>query len=212
MQLQTAHKVWQNQPAQPEEIAASAIGRFYSKPLYRTINALVFTIWKPVLKKYVGLAALLAAAPLYAADLVNHADNRPASLDTGAQKRVQVVNVWATWCVPCRREMPALSQWYAAEKRQRRGVRVDMAGVALDKPADVSRFLQSVPVRYPILRYTGNDSTAWMHSLGNQTGALPFTVIRAPACGNYRKTLLGEVSPQQLTQAVAEASAKCRAG
>lgn len=164
------------------------------------------------MKKYVGLAALLAAAPLYAADLVNHADNRPASLDTGAQKRVQVVNVWATWCVPCRREMPALSQWYTAEKRQRRGVRVDMAGVALDKPADVSRFLQSVPVRYPILRYTGNDSTAWMNGLGNPTGALPFTVIRAPACGNYRKTLLGEVSPQQLTQAVAEAAAKCRAG
>ena len=106
MQPQTAHKAWQNQPALSEEITASAISRFYSKPLYRTINALVFTIWKPVLKKYVGLAALLAAAPLYAADLVNHADNRPASLDTGAQKRVQVVNVWATWCVPCRREMP----------------------------------------------------------------------------------------------------------
>ena len=108
--------------------------------------------------------------------------------------------------------MPALSQWYAAEKRQRRGVRVDMAGVALDKPADVSRFLQSVPVRYPILRYTGNDSTAWMRGLGNPTGALPFTVIRAPACGNYRKTLLGEVSPQQLTQAVEAAAAQCRAG
>ena len=69
-----------------------------------------------------------------------------------------------------------------------------------------------MPVRYPILRYTGNDSTAWMHGLGNPTGALPFTVIRAPACGNYRKALLGEVSPQQLTQAVEAAAAQCRAG
>lgn len=164
------------------------------------------------MKKFVGLAALLLAAPLYAADLVNHADNRPASLDAGGQKRIQVVNVWATWCAPCRREMPALSQWYAAEQNRRRGVRVDMAGVALDQPANVSRFLQSVRVRYPVWRYTGADSTAWMRTLGNPTGALPFTVIRAPGCGNYRKTLLGEISPQQLTQAVEAAAAQCRTG
>ncbi len=107
--------------------------------------------------------------------------------------------------------MPALSQWYAAEQGRRRGVRVEMAGVALDKPAEVSRFLQGTPVRYPVWRYTGADSTAWMRGLGNPTGALPFTVVRAPNCGNFRKTLLGEVSPQQLTQAVEAAAAQCKA-
>lgn len=164
------------------------------------------------MKKYVGLTAVLLAglaAPIHAAELVNHADSRPVSLDAGAQNRIQVVNVWATWCVPCRREMPVLSQWYGAEKNRRRGIRVEMVGVALDKPTDVNRFLQSVPVRYPIWRHTGADSIAWMRGLGNQTGALPFTVIRAPQCG-YRQTLLGEISAQQLSRAVDTAAARCR--
>lgn len=149
-------------------------------------------------------ACLAAACAVQAADLVEHAGNRAVSLDGGG-KRIQVVNVWATWCVPCRKEMPLLSGWYGRQPP----ARVQMVGVALDNAANVSRFLRNTPVRYPIWRYTGGDSTAWMKQLGNPVGALPFTLVRVPGC-RHQKTLLGEVDEAKLTQAVNEVAARCR--
>lgn len=149
-----------------------------------------------------GLAAVCAAQ---AADLVAHPGNRAVSLEEVATRRIQVVNVWATWCVPCRKEMPLLSRWYVRQPR----ARVQMVGVALDNAANVSRFLADTPVRYPVWRYTGGDSTAWMRQLGNPVGALPFTLVRLPGC-HYQKPLLGEVDEAKLTQAVNEVAARCR--
>ncbi|EGY51894.1 AhpC/TSA family antioxidant [Neisseria shayeganii 871] len=147
---------------------------------------------------------LAAAAAAQGADLVEHRSNRSVSLDGGG-KRIQVVNVWATWCVPCRKEMPLLSRWYGRQQP----ARVQMVGVALDNAANVSRFLQSTPVRYPIWRYTGGDSTAWMKQLGNPVGALPFTLVRVQGC-RHQQPLLGEVDEAKLTQAVNEVAARCR--
>lgn len=156
------------------------------------------------IKQAVLAACLAAACAVHAADLVEHPGNRAVSL-AGSGRQIQVVNVWATWCVPCRKEMPLLSRWYARQQP----ARVQMVGVALDNAANVSRFLGSTPVRYPIWRYTGGDGTAWMKQLGNPVGALPFTLVRVAGC-RHQKPLLGEVDEAKLTQAVNEVAARCR--
>jgi hypothetical protein len=102
--------------------------------------------------------------------------------------------------------MPEMSAWY---QKQKKGS-VDMVGIALDSSENIGRFLKTTPVRYPIWRYSGNDSRAWMKSFGNSIGGLPFTVVEAPKCG-YRQTLLGEVTAKKLDAALAAARAKCAA-
>jgi cytochrome c biogenesis protein CcmG, thiol:disulfide interchange protein DsbE len=64
---------------------------------------------------------------------------------------VVLLNVWATWCIPCRKEIPelqALHQQYSAQ-----GLRV--LGVSVDQPgadADVADFAKAFGMTYPILR------------------------------------------------------------
>jgi len=129
--------------------------------------------------------ALCAALPAGAADFVSHVDNKPQQLASG--DKVQIVNLWATWCKPCRKEMPAMSQWYQ-QKGKKQGV--GLIGIAVDSPENVSKFLKAMPVSYPIWRYTGANSRAMMRDLGNTVGGLPYTVVRLPQCG-AQQTLLG---------------------
>ncbi len=86
--------------------------------------------------------------------------------------KVIVLNFWATWCPPCREEMPAF-----AELQQSLGDKgLQMIGVAMDDPADVRGYLAEHPVNYPIL--VGDASVpAWADSLGNEIAALPFSVV-----------------------------------
>ena len=149
-------------------------------------------------------AALLAAgAQTMAADLQDWQSNAPKNVNA-LKAPVRVVNLWATWCGPCRKEMPEMSAWY---QKQKKGS-VDMVGIALDSSENIGRFLKTTPVRYPIWRYSGNDSRARMKSFGNSIGGLPFTVVEAPKCG-YRQTLLGEVTAQKVDAALAAARAQC---
>jgi thiol-disulfide isomerase/thioredoxin len=86
--------------------------------------------------------------------------------------KVVVLNFWATWCPPCREEMPvfaALQQEYGERGLQ-------FVGVAIDDPAEVRAFLAKHPVNYPIL-VGGSDVPGWADSLGNSLSALPFSVI-----------------------------------
>ena len=132
--------------------------------------------------------------------------NRPQTL-TNQRQEITVVNVWATWCAPCRQEMPALSRWYRQQQKQRQAWPVRMVGVALDQPGNIGRFLKQTPVSYPIWRFEG-DSVAWMNSLGNPVGGLPFTVVLAERCG-FRQPLLGVVDQPKLDAAVRSARQQC---
>ncbi|MDO5639797.1 MAG: TlpA disulfide reductase family protein [Neisseria sp.] len=130
-----------------------------------------------------------------------------ASKDLSSLKApVRIVNLWATWCGPCRKEMPEMSAWY---KQQKKGS-IDMVGIALDSSDNIGKFLQQTPVGYPIWRYNGNDSREWMKSFGNSVGGLPFTTVEAPKC-RHRQTILGEVTARKLDEAVKAARAKCPA-
>ena len=115
-----------------------------------------------------------------------------------------VISFFATWCKPCRKEMPEMSHWYSKNKKK-----VELVGIALDSPENVSKFLKETSVSYPIWRYTGNNSRAIMREYGNTVGALPYTVVRAPKC-DVQQAILGEVDGAKLDKIVAEVSAKCK--
>lgn len=114
-------------------------------------------------------------------------DGKAASL-TQWQDRLVVVNFWATWCAPCRKEMPELDRFQ--QKHAANGVQV--VGVALDGTADVEAFLRDTPVGYPIL-LAPNPAANPSLPFGNTYGALPFSVLLGRD-GRILDTRLGEVS------------------
>ena len=160
------------------------------------------------MKKLLLASVLMTAAlsaPAFAADpLAGWNDNKPQSLQL-LKAPVRVVNLWATWCGPCRKEMPTMSAWYKAQKKGS----VDMVGIALDTTDNIGKFLKQTPVSYPIWRYTGANSRNFMKAHGNNVGVLPFTVVEAPKCG-YKQTITGEVNEKSLTAAVNAAKEKCK--
>jgi len=86
--------------------------------------------------------------------------------------RPLLVNVWATWCGPCRQEMPEL-QRFAAEQEPN-GVQV--VGIALDEVPAVRDFIAQTGVRYPILMDAPGPADAGVR-LGNPKGVLPYSVL-----------------------------------
>lgn len=83
-----------------------------------------------------------------------------------------LLNFWATWCPPCREEIPLLidlQKQHAAENLQ-------VIGVAIDDKTAVLAYRQSVGMNYPTL--LGNDNTMQLIAdYGNRSGSLPYTVI-----------------------------------
>ena len=95
-----------------------------------------------------------------------------ASLDAW-RGRVVLLNFWATWCVPCREEMPDLDRLDATLDHRQAVV----IGVAANTPAEVRTFLVRMKVKYPILVGKPDPVLAWSAQLGNQGLALPFSVL-----------------------------------
>ncbi len=93
--------------------------------------------------------------------------------DLGEWKgQVLVVNFWATWCAPCREEIPlfvAMEDKYGA-----RGLQI--VGLAIDKADQVRDFAREFRINYPLL-IGGFEAVEIMRPLGNTAGALPFSVI-----------------------------------
>jgi thiol-disulfide isomerase/thioredoxin len=108
------------------------------------------------------------------------------------QGRILLCNFWATWCAPCREEMPMLArirEKYASKS-------VEFVGIGVDSADKMREFVKEHPVSYPIL-VASAAAIDLMRSLGNVGGALPFTVVldRAGTVG-YRK--LGTLSQAEL--------------
>ncbi|MEE4296285.1 MAG: TlpA disulfide reductase family protein [Wenzhouxiangella sp.] len=111
------------------------------------------------------------------------------------QGQVLIVNFWATWCAPCRREMPILDEMARAHPNE-----LAIVGLAIDDLGDVQAFIEEVQVAYPIA--VGNaDVMATQRAWGNTAGALPYTVL-VDRQGIVRWQHLGEFSAEELQQAV----------
>jgi thiol-disulfide isomerase/thioredoxin len=84
-----------------------------------------------------------------------------------------IVNFWATWCAPCRREIPLLNEL----QRQHGGEGFQIVGVAIDFRDDVVKYAQEIEIEYPVL-IGEQDGLEAANKVGPGTGgALPFTVF-----------------------------------
>lgn len=85
---------------------------------------------------------------------------------------VLVVNYWATWCHPCREEMPGFSRLHD----KYRGKMIQFVGISSDDADKIIEFEKTTPVSYPLLI---GDMTVMQGSaaLGNRHQALPFTAV-----------------------------------
>jgi thiol-disulfide isomerase/thioredoxin len=88
------------------------------------------------------------------------------------QGKIVVVNFWATWCPPCREEIPGLIR--AQTKWADKGVQV--VGIAIDSRSNVAEFAPKMGFNYPLL-LGGAETVDALRALGNPGGGLPFTVI-----------------------------------
>ena len=86
--------------------------------------------------------------------------------------KILVCNFWATWCAPCREEIPLLIT--ASEKYGTTGV--EIVGIAIDNAAKVRDFSLSFKIPYPILLAEAGGLDL-MRQLGNRSGGLPYTVV-----------------------------------
>lgn len=112
------------------------------------------------------------------------------------QGQVVLVNFWAPWCPPCRKEMPALME--LQEKYAARGLAV--VGVTIDTRENAQNFADSLGINFPIL--IGEEGGLELaQTLGNKVGALPYTVVldrRGRAVYTHRS----EITLQQAEQAI----------
>ncbi len=113
--------------------------------------------------------------------------------------RPLVLNFWATWCEPCRREIPLLEALH-----QERGGSVQIVGVAVDFQAEVLKYAQARGITYPLLMGE-KDGLASVNALGMDT-AFPFTVF-ADAQGNILAVKRGELHADEARLILGEVSA-----
>lgn len=105
--------------------------------------------------------------------------------------KVIVVNFWATWCGPCRAEIPAFMEAYSQFKAQG----VEIVGISLDEGGweDVTPFVKRYQISYPVVLGNAKVARAW----GN-IEAIPTTFI-VDKSGNIVDKHIGMMSKEALT-------------
>jgi thiol-disulfide isomerase/thioredoxin len=106
--------------------------------------------------------------------------------------KVLVVNFWATWCPPCREEIPG----FIALQRELGDKSVQFVGIAIDKADKVNDFARELGINYPLL-LGGDSALELQRQLGNPAGVLPFTLI-IDATGKLAAHHVGALNGEQL--------------
>lgn len=109
---------------------------------------------------------------------------------------VVLVNFWATWCAPCREEMPMLMDLRAAHRE--RGLEV--VGIAMDDVQRARDFVAELGIEYPNL-VGATDVMATMQLYGNSSGTLPYSVL-VGRDGTVRWTKLGVLERPELERKI----------
>jgi len=117
-----------------------------------------------VLRSRAGAAALRAAR-------FTGLDGTARSIEDW-QGKVLVCNFWATWCPPCREEIPLL----VSERDALASKGLEIVGIAVDSAPNVIEFTKTTKISYPIL-IAETSGIELMRELGNRSGALPYTVF-----------------------------------
>ena len=86
--------------------------------------------------------------------------------------KLTLVNFWASWCTPCRKEMPM----FEAMTRREKAKGFQVIGIAIDTPDKAQAILDSMDISYPIL-YAQNAGMQLMDVTGNPLGLLPYSLL-----------------------------------
>ncbi len=124
---------------------------------------------------------------------MNYLDAKGAPYDfKNYQGKIVVVNFWATWCVPCVEEIPALSRLSTEYAKHN----VVFVGIGIDNANDIADFQKKVASSYPLL-VGGAHGTELVRSFGDTQGSLPYTIVLGKK-GDMRGTVLGKVKEAEL--------------
>lgn len=110
------------------------------------------------------------------------------------QGRALLCNFWATWCTPCREEIPIL----VAAKHKAAGIGLEIVGIGIDSADKIAEFAKIYKMTYSILVADATAITL-LRSLGNRSGGLPYTVL-LDAKGSVVRRHLGALTPADLEQ------------
>jgi thiol-disulfide isomerase/thioredoxin len=166
----------------------------------------------------IAVVALVAAVAL-AAGIFARLDNRPSPPEGAAvlaltqqpfkefsgevatierwKGKVVIVNFWASWCPPCREEIPGLAR--IQTRFAANGVQV--VGIAVDSVDKAHQAAVELGVNYPVL-VGGIEAIDLTRRLGNRVGALPFTLV-LDRQGNVVQSHLGILTEAELAHIVA---------
>lgn len=108
----------------------------------------------------------------------------------------RILNFWATWCGPCKREIPVLKAFQ--DEQQYNGFQV--IGIAVDFPEEVAHYAEAAEFNYPIL-VGEQDAMDIAESSGIEFVGLPFTMFVA-ADGEYLNAYIGELHQEHLDKIV----------
>lgn len=122
------------------------------------------------------------------------------------QGKLLIINFWATWCPPCKKEIPEfieLQQHYSSEGLQ-------FIGIAIEDKESVDEYLSFININYPVL-IGGDGGIALAHQLGNLFDGVPFTVV-VDAAGQIIHRHQGELSKEQILEVIKPLLANTRPG
>lgn len=106
--------------------------------------------------------------------------------------KVLVVNFWATWCAPCREEIPV----FVSLQKKYREQGLQFIGIAIDRLDPVQAFVREFGINYPVL--LGDMETVDLsREAGNRAGTLPFTLV-FDRVGKIAATQIGGIKAAQL--------------
>lgn len=116
-------------------------------------------------------------------------------------KKLRLINVWASWCGPCGAEFPDLVEI----NRMYRGRDFEMIGVSVDgaeTKGNVGAFLEKNQASYPNHLYSGTDTYALIEAVDPKwEGAIPYTLIVKPG-GEVLYRHLGTIEPLEVKKAI----------
>lgn len=141
-----------------------------------TANTKVLIFMAAVVAFVIGIALNSArvdsdviSTPLLKAELIQNGESVVVGDTLG---KLTLVNFWASWCAPCRQEMPLFEAMYRANSAN--GFQV--IGIAIDSPEKAQAMLDSMDISYPIL-YAEKTGNQLMETTGNPQGLLPYTLL-----------------------------------